>query len=177
MSEFWTRKMRTYFTRIDFDKDGSITQKDFEAMATRFIESEKLDAKRGADLRHKLIEIWEKFLKDVASGHSLTQPLFIESMKKQVHDPALKKTLSGPLPIFFGAVDANGDGMIQQDEFQLFFQILGLDPKLATDSFKAIDTNSDGQLSLEEFVHAGTEFFTSEDEKCPSKLFWGPLVH
>jgi len=168
--------MKTYFTRIDFDKDGSITQNDFEAMAARFIKSETLDEKRGAELKKHLIEIWEKFLKNVAAGQSLTQPLFIESMKKQVHDPSLKKTLSGPLPIFFKAVDENGDGMIQADEFERFFSILGLDPKLAVESFKAIDTNSDGQLSLDEFVTAGTDFFTSENEKCPSKLFWGPLL-
>jgi len=176
MSDFWIRKMKTYFTRIDFDKDGAITQKDFEAMAERFIKCEKLDEKKGGELKAKLIKIWDLFLKNVAGGKSLTQPLFIESMKTQVHDPKLKAALSGPLPIFFSAVDANGDGMIQADEFQLFFSILGLDPKLAVDSFKAIDTNSDGQLSEEEFITAGTEFFTSEDEKCPSKLFWGPLL-
>jgi len=112
----------------------------------------------------------------VAGGKSLTQPLFIEAMKKQFTDPEMKKTLAGPLPIFFHAVDANNDGMIQGDEFALFFQILGLDPTMAPASFKAIDTNDDGQLSLEEFIHAGTLFFTSEDEKCPSKVFWGPLV-
>jgi Ca2+-binding EF-hand superfamily protein len=176
MSDFWVHKMKTYFTRIDFDKDGSITQKDFEAMAERFIASEKLDAKRGAELKKKLLEVWEKYLKGVSGGKSLTQPLFIEAMKKQVHDKDLKTTVAGPLPIFFGAVDANGDGAIQEDEYALFFQILGLDPNMASVSFKAIDTNNDGQLSLDEFVHAGTEFFTCEDQSCPSKLFWGPLV-
>jgi len=171
------RKMRTYFARIDFDKDGSITQKDFEAMAKRFIESEKLDAKRGEDLKAKLLQIWDKYLKGAAGDQSLTQPLFIEAMKKQLgNGKDLKQTLGGPLPIFFHAVDANGDGQIQGDEFALFFQIFGLDPKLAVDSFKAIDTNSDGQLSLEEFITAGTDFFTSEDQNSPSKLFWGPLV-
>lgn len=168
--------MKTYFTRIDFDKDGSITQNDFNAMATRFIESEKLDAKRGEDLKNKLLQVWEKYLKGVAGGKSLTQPLFIEAMKKQLSDKDLKSTMSAPLPYFFFAVDANADGMIQADEFSLFFQILGLDPKMAPDTFKAIDTNNDGQLSLDEFVEAGTKFFTSEDEKCPSRLFWGPLL-
>lgn len=176
MSDFWTKKMKTYFARIDFDKDGSITQKDFEGMAKRFIESEKLDEKKGADLKDKLLQVWEKYLKGVAGDKSLTQPLFIEAMKKQVNNPELRGTLAGPLPLFFHAVDANNDGMIQSEEFALFFQILGLDPKMAPDSFKAIDTNSDGQLSLEEFVAAGTEFFLGEDESSPSKLFWGPLV-
>jgi len=111
----------------------------------------------------------------VANGQALTLPVFTEALKKQ-DKKALHDTVSGPLPLFFGAVDANGDGQIQADEFALFFQIIGLNPDLATDSFKAIDTNNDGQLSLDEFVTAGTDFFTSEDEKSPSKYFWGPLV-
>jgi len=84
--------------------------------------------------------------------------------------------VSGPLPLFFAAVDGNNDGQIQVDEFELFFNIIGLDPKLATDSFKAIDTNNDGQISQKEFVDAGTEFFTGDDATSPSRLFWGPLV-
>ena len=48
--------MTTYFKRIDFDKDGSITQKDFEGMADRFAEKKKLPAQTAADLKHKLLE-------------------------------------------------------------------------------------------------------------------------
>lgn len=49
--------MRTYFDRIDFDKDGVVTRQDFEAMANRFIESERLDDDRGQELKAKLIEV------------------------------------------------------------------------------------------------------------------------
>jgi len=168
--------MKTYFTRIDFDKDGSITQKDFEGMADRFVQFEKLDATKGAELKKKLLEVWEKYLKGVANGQALTLPVFVAALKKQ-DKKSLNETVSGPLPLFFGAVDANSDGQIQGDEFALFFQIIGLDPALAVESFKAIDTNNDGQLSLQEFVTAGTDFFTSEDPTSASKFFWGPLVH
>jgi len=58
MSDFWVRKMKTYFQRIDFDKDGSITQKDFEGMADRFVSAEKLDAAKGAELKTKLIQVF-----------------------------------------------------------------------------------------------------------------------
>ena len=57
MSEFWTRKMKTYFNRIDFDKDGSITRKDFEGMGERFVEADKLDATAGAAMKSKLVEV------------------------------------------------------------------------------------------------------------------------
>ena len=119
---------------------------------------------------------WEKYLKDGTAGQTLNEDAFIGKMKKQVQDPALRQVVGGPLPLFFSAIDANGDGMIQKDEFELFFEIIGLDPKMAGDTFQAIDTNHDGQLSLDEFVTAGVEFFVSEDETSPHKLFWGPLV-
>ena len=56
MSDFWVRKMKTYFQRIDFDKDGAITQKDFEGMADRFVKREKLDDARGKELLTKLLQ-------------------------------------------------------------------------------------------------------------------------
>lgn len=43
-------------------------------------------------------------------------------------------------------------------------------------AFRAIDYNNDNRLSLKEFVKVGREFFSSEDEKKPSKNFWGPLT-
>ena len=122
------------------------------------------------------MQVWEKYLKGSSGGSSLNQEQFIATLKKQVQDPALRETLAGPLPLFFSAIDANSDGAIQKDEFELFFDIIGLDVKMAGPTFEAIDTNHDGQLSLDEFVTAGVDFFTSEDESSPHKLFWGPLV-
>ena len=122
------------------------------------------------------LQVWEKYLKGSQGGQALNQDQLISTLKKQVQDPALRETLAGPLPLFFSAIDANADGMIQGEEYELFFDIIGLDPKMAGDTFKAIDTNHDGQLSLDEFVTAGVDFFTSEDESSPNKLFWGPLV-
>ena len=57
MSDFWIRKMKTYFQRIDFDRDGVITQKDFEGMAERFVQREKLSGARGKELKTKLLQV------------------------------------------------------------------------------------------------------------------------
>ncbi len=65
--------------------------------------------------------------------------------------------------------------MIDAGEYAKFFEILGLDPGMAPDSFKAIDTNNDGLLSLDEFKEAGLHFFTEQDDKSPTKVFFGPL--
>jgi len=176
MSAFWEQKMKTYFIRIDFDNDGAITRKDFEGMGARFAETGKLSGDNAKALCDKVCGIWDQYLANMGGGAPLTQDAFVAGLKKVKDDANLKTTLGGPMPIYFAAVDANNDGMIQAEEFAEFFKILGLDPALAIESFKAIDTNNDGLLSVEEFSEAGAEFFTSEDESKPTKLFWGPLV-
>ena len=57
MSDFWQRKMKTYFNRIDFDKDGSITRNDFEGMAKRFVETGKLSGDRQDDMMKTLTAV------------------------------------------------------------------------------------------------------------------------
>lgn len=166
--------MKTYFTRIDFDKDGSITRKDFDSMASRFAEKSKMNADCAATLKSHLTAIWDKFLS--GGKEAVTQADFVAQMAKNVKDPAMKGCIEGPLPLFFSAIDDNNDGMISGDEFGLFFELLGMDKAMAPSSFQAIDTNNDGLLSLEEFTQAGSEFFFSEDPALPTKLFWGPLV-
>lgn len=167
--------MRTYFQRIDFDKDGSITRKDFEGMAARFAEHSKLQGDAAKSLSDKVTAVWDKYLHSLGEN-GISQDAFIAGMEKQVKDPALKGTLEGPLPLFFQAVDSNNDGMISADEFGDFFRILGLDAGMGPASFAAIDTNNDGLLSQDEFVEAGSKFFISEDTAEPTRLFWGPLV-
>lgn len=178
MSDLWTRKMKTYFSRIDFDKDGTITKADFEGMGERFNKVEKLQGKAADLMKEKLVQIWDKYIShvgdDAAAG--LNEASFLKAMAKIVNDPAQKATLAGPLPLFFSAVDANDDGFIDSGEYGLFFEIFGLNKDMAPASFQAIDENNDGLLSADEFVAAGTNFFTSNEPKCPTKLFWGPLL-
>jgi hypothetical protein len=57
MSDFWVSKIRTVFHRIDFNKDGTLSQADFEGMADRFSSRQKLDALRGAEMKASLIKV------------------------------------------------------------------------------------------------------------------------
>ena len=119
--------------------------------------------------------MWGKYLSKVGGGKSIKRGDFISSMKKMLTDANLRKILEGPLPHFFHAVDLNNDGMISKEEYEKFFELLGIEEGAAAAAFEVIDENKDGQLSLEEFVFAGSRFFISEKEE-PTCLFWGPLV-
>lgn len=174
-SEFWEQKIRTYFARMDIDNDRHLTRDDFKRMAERFITEGNLPEEKGQQLETLLVEVWDKHLSSLGE-RGITAESFIESCRKMVKDPAGREHLEGSLINFFHAVDTDGDGEISKTEFELFYKIIGLDTSMAAESFAIIDENCDNQLSLDEFSNIGLLFFTSEDEACTSKAFWGPLV-
>lgn len=174
MADRWTQKMTTYFKRIDFDHDGSVTRADFEGMAKRFCE--KLDAAKGKALTAQLLTICDTFLSGIGAGASIKEAEFVTSMKKLVEDPGMKAKLEAPLPLFFHVIDTNNDGLISKEEYGVFFNILGLADGLSDTAFIAIDTDKDGNLSEQEFVTAGSDFFLNKSGNHPSDIFWGPLV-
>ena len=62
-------------------------------------------------------------------------------------------------------IDTNGDGYISDEEFKIYFQVIGSEISEAEVnlSFKSIDSNGDGEISREEFVSAGDEFIRGMD--------------
>jgi len=101
---------------------------------------------------------------------------FIAVMKKRIADPDFHKLSTGPMTLVFNTIDANNDGSIDQEELTVFFAIFGIDKNMARETFKALDVDNDGVISHDEFIAAGYDFFTGEDESNPSQLFWGPLI-
>lgn len=175
MSDFWVKKMRTYFRRIDFDHDGSLCRDDFVAMGNRFAESGLLQDDKASRLKTSLTDIWDMNLKVAGHQQAISEDAFVEVMRNVAFKTENDAILRGPLPLFFVAVDGNQDGNIELDEYEKFFDTLGMDKNLAKQAFNAIDDNNDGVLNEEEFVTAGVQFFTSKEDD-NSKFFWGNLV-
>jgi len=174
-SEFWESKIKTYFSRIDVDNDRHLTRADFARMAEKFIAEGNISGEKGERLTQLLTEIWDSHISSLGE-RGIKKDAFVESCRKMVKDPTGRAHLEGSLANFFHAVDTDGDLQISKTEFERFYRILGLDEAMAAESFGIIDVDSDNQLSLEEFINMGLLFFTSEDESCVSKAFWGPLV-
>ncbi len=177
-SEFWIRKMRTHFDRVDVNGDGVVTAADFEQMADRFIDAGGLDNQGAESLRSHLNTIWSNYWNAADANHDgqVTPDEFVAAMTHVVGTPELSAQVGGPLPFFFKAIDVNGDGQISATEYANFFRCIGIDASLAAASFAAIDTDGDGVLSSAEFVAAGEEFFLSEDEGAATQNYWGPLL-
>ncbi|XP_068217633.1 sarcoplasmic calcium-binding protein [Palaemon carinicauda] len=175
-TSFWRQKMRTHHQMMDVNKDGVVSWDDFEALVRKFSQFGHLSEKEIGRFTDALRHVWEE--EWGASGDPyvfIGQEQFLSQMEHVVNTKDLRKRVASPLPYFFKAVDRDGSGEISLEEFKMFYSCLGLSDKDAEESFAAIDLNSDGKLSRKEFVKLGRDFFLTEDETRPSKLFWGPL--
>ncbi|XP_026314609.1 sarcoplasmic calcium-binding protein [Hyposmocoma kahamanoa] len=174
-SDFWRRKMRTVHNILDVDKDGLISYNDFQLFAKRFIALGHLDEQQAKEFVEIIQMTWETQWGAIDPYNYVTMEQYLEDMNHVLNDKTLKKKAHRWLPYLFKALDKDKTGFISVKEFKLFFECLGLNNEHAAVAFAVIDHNGDGKLSLKEFVKLGKDFFFTEDEKRPSKMFWGPL--
>jgi len=167
--------MKTQFSCVDVDKDGTLTKNDYEEFGRRFAEHQQLDEEKAKAVSSYMLEFWSM----MSNGNDdliITENQYVDLMKIRVFDPAFHKAAVDAIHKNFTVLDANGDGSIDWNEFVLYFKSLGRDEESAKMAFEAIDVNQDGLITLEEFTENYLAFLTTEDEEHSSKFCWGPLI-
>jgi len=172
--DFWNRKMRNFHNRFDANRDGKLSEEDFNLIAERLNASAGLQGREAdATKRYFTEDIWKVYF-NASGGCSASADDFAEHLisagKKQ-----LVATCFNIFNRYFRAIDSNRSGLVSLKEFTRFYYIIGMSEELAQASFAALDTNADGVLSRGEFIQAGAEYFTEEYEGNPSDLMFGPV--
>ena len=171
---FRLRKLRTCFASHDLDKNGYITIEDFKEAAKRFIEYGKLDEKRAKEMAQVWLELCDNL--SVKEGDKLSPEQYLANAMKFLEKPDSQEFSRRLRGMQFGVVDADNDGSISLEEFQLYFKCIGIDESHAKASFDGIDTDHDRSITKEEFIAAASQFFYGFDETAGATLFYGPLV-
>jgi len=173
-SAFWVRKMKTVFRRLDSDGDGTLTQRDVDIIADRWIEFGNLNEEDGDYMKKAFTQIYKDYYQ--SEGGTTDMDSYLKKVGGQTKEK-LFATTSAVFPRFFKIIDSNHDGFIDKKEFSIHFKACGmLDEKMALEAFKHIDTNHDEVISTEEFNTAGNNFWQVETEGDSSQYMWGPLV-
>ncbi|KAL1114842.1 hypothetical protein AAG570_007666 [Ranatra chinensis] len=168
--------MRTFHGILDINKDGVISFDDFKILVDRFIYLGHLNSEQQKEFKKVVQSMWEERWGNVSPYNLVTTEQYLEDMLHVVNDKQLRKKVHTFLPYLFKAVDKDKSGFITVEEYKLFFNCLGLPQDVAVVSFTSIDDNLDGKLTIKEFIAMGRDFFLTENQKSPSKMFWGPLV-
>jgi len=175
-SEFWDNKMKMFFKRLDFNRNGELTYEDYRLRADRFIELGKLPEQRAREVRDKYLQVWTENFEQKTKLKRIDQQAFLEIFRGEEGKEALLRAVDQSLRLGFDIVDSNADGVIQLEEFTRFYWAYGFTEDVAKTAFEALDTNGDGLLSIDEYMSAAHEFVNSAvDNGTPSNLIFGSL--
>jgi len=120
--EHWTRKMKTYFKRLDSDGNGFLTANDFQRIGENLIKTGSRIGANAATVLGLQTEIWTNFFQQGTGGDKASLEAMIENHKKQ-GKAAMKAAAEGELNLLFDAVDTNLSGTIQFKEFLAMFRV------------------------------------------------------
>lgn len=197
-NDFFAHKIRTLFSRFDMDQNGRIEHPDFANWAQKIISIGNLNESQQESLKTNIDLIWNTYFlpADFDNDGSVLEEELVSHMRESLTDKNKLKAIDVTLNLIFDAIDSNQDEGVSGDEFNTYFQSLGVfDAEFAAKVFEDMDSNHDGILSkkgkkissklffklkfniyfFKEFGDFGQEFFLGTDESSPSKHFFGPL--
>jgi len=172
--KFLELKWKKFFSILDIDHDGYVTQQDYVIIGQRFSASPCVPEKRRAVVSQHFPAIWEKVFNKDGKTEKVNQEELLDLFSHRTTSD-MRQISDETCSLMFEAIDADGDGFIQVNEFRDFFRLFFKDDANADKSFGIIDLNKDGILSKEEFCAALTDFIIGADQKSPYQLVFGPL--
>ena len=170
------RKMRTRLARLDVNKDGKISAKDFELISDRMIELGKLNEEQAKKVRAGMEgSKWASYM-DFDKGISFTAAQFTDFFLSRTPEEGVAFTAEGHNPIF-DAIDTDNDGYISVKEFGIFLKAGApmLTDEEVQHSFNTIDKNKNKKISRSEFLEAARDFYYGVEETEVANVFFGKL--
>ncbi|MET9724389.1 EF-hand domain-containing protein [Streptomyces zaomyceticus] len=175
-------KYGQWFRGADVDGDGFITQRDVRMMSERYIgaRSAAPDSATARMLTDGMDGFWNNVIApmDQDGDGKVDLREMTEGFRRVLTDPALYPQQIEPVTdCFFDLVDLNGDGKIDQAEFQQMFDaVAGVPGEDCAAVFAALDQDGSGALDRAEFHRAVTEFFYGNDPDAPANHLFGRVT-
>ncbi|KAG2490084.1 hypothetical protein HYH03_011390 [Edaphochlamys debaryana] len=170
------RKMKLYFDRINFTGGGIVDIGDLTELRGFNAGSPELEAHFDR-ITFLFANFWSPN-KDL-TGHCTYDDMIRKMIlannagRWKNMEEFVEKT---PAKVTFALADANGDGKISLDEFNVFFIAHKLTPVESKPVFAELDADKDGIISREECYSAYYNWYTTphaDEDHGPGKNLWG----
>jgi Ca2+-binding EF-hand superfamily protein len=175
-------KYRQWFKGADVDGDGVITRQDVLLMGERYIAA-RGDVAQSATARRlneELGAFWTHVIApmDQDGDGKVDLREMTEGFRRALADPDLyPQQIQLVADCYFDLIDLDGNGKIDQSEFEQIFGLAGNLPfGECAAVFAALDLDGSGTLDRAEFHQALAEFFYGNDPDAPANHLFGRVT-
>lgn len=171
LSDLRREKLSYFFDLLDLNRNGLLQFNDFSEMAEQVrlrLEFEE-GSKEHKNIADKAIHLFHQLLHDISpkETQSIQKKEWMDYFNTELGDSIDEEVLETYQELMYQHVfdffDHNHDGFITKDEYELFFEIFGVDEKHLDKCFSMLDANGDNKVSRYEMLAAIEDFLTSDD--------------
>ena len=163
------KKWAFFFYALDVNRDGVLEPADIEEIIDRLIAAkpDNFSASEANHLRYIALKNFDRLLIEATKGKGrkiniLEWVRIIERSNEVDRESYFIRWFSLSVVRFlYDLFDQNKDGVIDFDEFESLYRILGLNRANIIYAFKQLDVNKDGVLSKAEMYDAMKNYFSS----------------
>lgn len=175
MNAIQKQKIIHFFNVLDFNRNGSLEEDDFEKIGNTMANIIGYNQKSFQRLSLRLkahglfIQILKDLQKDVAE---LSEEEWVQFFEETVLSKP-NDYINQSSTYLFSLFDQDGDGFIDEREYIDMFKAYGLYMSVAKKAFDMLDLNHDRRISGGELVKAFEDFFLSPDEDAAGNWIFG----
>jgi Ca2+-binding EF-hand superfamily protein len=173
---FQRQKVAGVFHAMDVNDDDFLEQEDFEALTARWNGVRGYEP--GSPDHERMTAImmgWWAALLSAADQNRDDKVTLDEVMLVVDQLPAMRDQVRATAESMFDAVDRDGDGSVELDEYKEMVWMWKQTDAGTDELFPQLDTDGDGRISKEEFSDLWCGFWIDDDESSPAKWVFGPF--
>lgn len=180
LSKFQINKITVLFKFWDGNNNGHLDEGDYSRIADRLAEFRgwAKDTPEYETVHTTLQADWAEAAKfaDTDNDNRITLDEWIVFCDTFIHNEEMYQvTVNDIRDAVIGAVDVDGDGIIDVNDWRNVFKIYSYDESLAEETFKTMDRDTDGKVTGDEVAVALDEFLQGDDKSLLGNYMFGPL--
>ena len=173
------KKWVFFFYALDVNRDGVLEPEDMDLIVDRLVAArpDQFSKSEIKNLRYVTLKNFDKLLIEATKGKGrriniLEWVNIIERNNEPNKESYFIRWFSvAAVRFLFDLFDQNHDGVIDFDEFESLYQILGLNRSNIIFAFKQLDVNKDGVLSKSELYEAISNYFSASNATIENYTF------